>query len=488
SIQLLQGVCRCLLVSSTSSLPSASTTTSAALLPANTSSSSPNHLSNTSAIPTSQSKQQEVPLADSNGAISSSSANVYRDNVRDVNIGTKEHYPFSTSLNNDNNSNNRNNNNNNNDNNNNSNNNNNNNNSINNNSGINKHRQDWRDRGESLYEMPHDELFCVKTPKDATKASQNSPMESQAKSEDEPFATLSEKAEKKGHGGTHHRPSPGMFLANTVLPNVSDDTVPTSGAPHQSPSDSYTNSPYANSSGSSVQSSPQMGAHARGGGGIHHHGVGRSGHSPAITIQPVGNAGKGIGMKPLRHKHNRHKKNKIHDDNTQRTTSSGGRQSFDAVSPPQSSGGDVPTRSVRSKGHLPGAIPDVFDFDSTDNNEPPPPPPFLENLDKTSSSNTQKKVCFPKSIFLKREVLAEVNDLLQGYMLSDIRMQSDKCLPKHLKTIPFVSFAYPPEQEAYRSLSRDYESVIPAINLIQNWNNKWSILVSLDNGDGSATQ
>merc|ERR1712129_55160 len=113
---------------------------------------------------------------------------------------------------------------------------------------------------------------------------------------------------------------------------------------------------------------------------------------------------------------------------------------------------------------------------------------------KMESSNEQ--FAFPKSLYLvyqivngndsqtnnvEMEILVEVDNMMQSYMLSELRAHSKKLLDYTMRNYSFLYLYTSPidGQSAYKELDCNYESSVPAKNLIQHSSIGPVILVSM---------
>merc|ERR1712154_136858 len=118
----------------------------------------------------------------------------------------------------------------------------------------------------------------------------------------------------------------------------------------------------------------------------------------------------------------------------------------------------------------------------------------------SKNNRSTKKICFPKSLYLvyqkpskkekeesynnenennsmmenmddvEMEILVEVDNMLQSYMLSELRNHSKKLLNYTKRNYSFLYLYTSPYdgQSMYRELDNNYESSVPAKNLIQH--------------------
>lgn len=127
------------------------------------------------------------------------------------------------------------------------------------------------------------------------------------------------------------------------------------------------------------------------------------------------------------------------------------------------------------------------------------------------SNHSAKKICFPKSLYLvytkrnknrsdlneenvnendsmmdniediEMEILCELDNMLQSYMLSELRLHSKRLLGYTKRNYSFLYLYTSPYdgQSMYRELDGNYESSVPAKNLIQHSSIGPVILVQL---------
>lgn len=137
----------------------------------------------------------------------------------------------------------------------------------------------------------------------------------------------------------------------------------------------------------------------------------------------------------------------------------------------------------------------------------------IQSLMLTNKSSSMSKICFPKSIFLvyekktvsmmngKRlnknhqnikhehslfdnknmEILVEIGNMLQSYMLAELRLNSKKYLSYVLRNYVFLYLYTSPldGESVYRELDVNYEGSVPAVDLIQDSSIGPVILVKL---------